>query len=56
MNMDLNKLVFLPIQSLIVDEARELIEELRVDIAADKTPASNNPFNPIGKWWTMNDE
>ena len=36
-------------QSLTKEEERELIEELKVDIAADKTPAITIPFNPIGK-------
>ena len=37
-------------QSVTVDEARELIDELNVDIAADKTPANNIPLMPTGKW------
>ena len=36
-------------QSETVDDASELIDELNVDIAADKTPASKRPFTPIGK-------
>ena len=42
-------LTLLFIQSFTVDDAKELIDELRVDIAADITPANNNPFTPIGK-------
>tara|TARA_B100001750_G_C15102551_1_gene396147 strand:+ start:222 stop:506 length:285 start_codon:yes stop_codon:yes gene_type:complete len=38
-----------PHQSTIVEDARELIEELRVDMAADNIPASNNPRSPVGK-------
>ena len=34
--------------SLIIDEEAELIDELRVDIAAERTPAINNPLIPIG--------
>ena len=33
-----------PNQSIIVEDARELIEELSVDIAAERIPASNNPL------------
>ena len=33
----------------------EFIEELRVDIAADNTPANNTPLKPTGKWVTMKD-
>ena len=36
-------------QSEMVDDASELIDELNVDIAADKTPASKRPFTPTGK-------
>ena len=36
-------------QSVIVEEAKEFTEELRVDIAAERTPASKRPFTPIGK-------
>ena len=35
-------------QSVTVDEANEFIDELSVDIAADKTPASNIPRTPTG--------
>ena len=38
-----------PNQSTIVEEAREFIEELRVDMAADIIPASNKPRRPVGK-------
>ena len=37
-------------QSLIVDDASELIDELKVDIAEESTPANNSPFNPTGKY------
>ena len=36
-------------QSMIVEEAKELIDELNVDMAADRIPANNNPFTPMGK-------
>ncbi len=36
-------------QSLSVDEDKELIDELKVDIAADNTPAITIPLKPIGK-------
>ena len=35
-------------QSRNVDEASEFMDELNVDMAADKTPASKSPLNPIG--------
>ena len=38
-----------PSQSTMVEDAKELIEELRVDMAAENIPASNNPRRPIGK-------
>ena len=46
-------LAFPPSQSLMVDEAKELIDELSVDIAADSIPANSNPFNPTGKYSTI---
>ena len=54
-SIELNKLAFLDIQSCIVEDARELIDELKVDMAADKTLANNIPFIPIGKWFTIKD-
>ena len=35
-------------QSLIVDEESELIDELNVDIATDRIPATTIPFIPFG--------
>ena len=35
-------------QSVIVDEAKELMDELRVDIAADRIPAKSKPLTPTG--------
>ena len=45
-------LVFFPkliLKSIILDELNELIEELKVDIAAESTPEINNPFIAIGR-------
>ena len=36
-------------QSMIVEEAKELIDELNVDMAAERIPANSNPFTPMGK-------
>ena len=44
------KFDFPPNQSIIVEDARELIEELSVDIAAERIPASNNPLKPAGRY------
>ena len=44
------KFEFPPNQSIIVEDARELIEELSVDIAAERIPASNNPLKPTGRY------
>ena len=38
---------------MIVDDDKELIEELKVDIAADKTPANKSPLTPTGKYWII---
>jgi len=38
-----------PRMSFTVEEARALIAELWVDMAADNTPAISNPFNPAGR-------
>ena len=46
--IDFLRLTFFPNISIIVEEARELIEELREDIAADNAPASISPLNPDG--------
>ena len=46
--LNLSDFVFLT-QSLMVEDAKEFIDELKVDIAEDSTPASSNPFNPMGK-------
>tara|TARA_Y100001936_G_C15699441_1_gene470149 strand:- start:8 stop:298 length:291 start_codon:yes stop_codon:yes gene_type:complete len=48
-NLEILTEVILGSQSLIVDEDNEFIEELRVDMAADKTPAITMPLNPTGK-------
>ena len=37
------------VAGLTFSEARELIEELSVDMAAERTPANNIPRTPIGK-------
>ena len=37
----------------MVEEASAFIEELNVDIAADKMPANKKPFNPTGKYSTI---
>ena len=50
------KFDFPPNQSIIVEDARELIDELSVDIAAERIPASNNPLKPTGRYWTINVE
>ena len=42
------------IQSTTVTEASELIEELNVDIAAAKIPATRNPVKPGGKCVKIN--
>ena len=44
------KFDFPPNQSIIVEDARELIDELSVDIAAERIPASNNPLKPTGRY------
>ena len=36
-------------QSVIVDEAKELMDELKVDMAADRIPAKSKPLTPMGK-------
>ena len=38
-----------PIQSFITEDDSELIEELKVDIAADSTPANKRPLIPTGR-------
>ena len=48
-SIDLKRVTFVFIQSKIVEEASELMDELKVDIAAERTPASNIPLIPIGK-------
>ena len=40
---------FTPRTSLKVDDESELIDELRVDIAADSTPTSSIPLTPSGR-------
>ena len=40
-------------RSIKVEEASAFIDELKVDIAADKIPANNKPFNPTGKYSTI---
>ena len=52
-NLDIRRVGFPPNQSIIVEDAKEFIDELKVDIAADKIPASNNPRRPTGKYSTM---
>ena len=42
------------IQSTTVAEASELIDELNVDIAAAKIPATRKPVKPCGKWVKIN--
>jgi len=42
------------IQSTTVAEANELIDELNVDIAAAKIPATRKPVKPGGKWVKIN--
>ena len=52
-HLDWTKLIEFLYQSTATEDARELIEELNVDIAADNIPAISRPFNPIGKVWTI---
>ena len=40
----------------MVDEDNELIEELKVDIAAEKIAAIKKPFIPEGIWFIKNEE
>ena len=44
------RLAFFPNQSITVEDANALIDQLSVDIAADKIPANNKPRTPIGKY------
>ena len=50
--LDLFGDIFDRIRSDYVEEvdARELIDELSVDIAAERIPASNNPLKPTGRY------
>ena len=48
--------VFFPkliLKSIMLDDDNALIEELKVDIAADNTPEINKPFIPIGRSFIM---
>ena len=48
-HLDCTKLIEFLNQSTATEDAKELIEELNVDIAADNIPAISRPFNPVGK-------
>ena len=52
-HLDINKEDSTLKRSTKVEEASAFIEELNVDIAADKMPANNKPFNPTGKYSTI---
>ena len=54
-NIDLEIVTLVFIQSWIVEDARAFIDELSVDMAAERTPANNNPLKPTGKWSTINE-